>query len=407
MTPRCINLDWLEVFCLEPDPHQPLDANYYRAQGFFVEERDYGTRIYHEMFTVLIDGQPFIEVRRRPKNPLMLSTACHLRLHNRTCYLPHAADLMANWLQVHRYLFQRISRVDICLDFVRFDDNTLPRVFLERYMRHKFAKINQAKRHTHGEDKWTGAIENSVSWGSPTSMIGTKFYNKTMELHDPRTNSYKKPYIRYAWLVNGMIDDMDRCTLKGETQEIWRVEFSIRSDVKRWFVIELDGKAKHYQSIHNTLECYNEYPKLLVIFASLSKHYFRFKRYQIGVRKDRCQDRILFRWNDVQQFVEIDREQLPSSKTPSPLLLTLINKLRVYSQTLLGGDLLDAILKLIAMLEQLQSRQEQSKPWSQAQTLALQQLVARRQAGETDITFQTLLQEIADLLHINKNTMIF
>lgn len=407
MTPRCINLDWLEVFCFESDPHQPCDANYFLSQGYVVDVREYGTRIYNQMFTILQDGEPFIEIRRSPKNPLMSSQACHIRLHNRTCYLPGAADIMANFLQVHRYLFQRISRVDICLDFVRFDDNTLPRVFLERYMRHKFAKINQAKRHTHGEDKWTGAIENSISWGSPSSMISTKFYNKTLELYDPKTNSYGKPYIRYAWLNCGLIDDMDRCTLNGETQEIWRVEFSIRSSVKRWFVIELDGKAKKYQSIHNTLDCYNSYPKLLCIFASLANHYFRFKRYQIGVRKDRCQDRVLFRWQDVQQFVEIDRSDLPSSKTPSPLLLQLIRKLRLYSETLTYGDLLESVLKLLKLLETLQARQEQNNPWSQEQTIAIQQLIARRQAGEQDITLTALMKEVAELLHINEKTAIF
>ena len=407
MTPRCINLDWLEVFCLEPDPHQPLDANYYRAQGYFVEERDYGTRIYNEMFTVLVDGLPYIEVRRNPKNPLMLSTSCHLRLHNRTCYLPHAAELMANWLSEHRYLFQRISRVDICLDFIRFDDNTVPRVFMQRYMRGKFSKINQSNIHSHGSDQWTGRVWNSVSWGSPSSMVGTKFYNKTLELYDPKTNSYAKPYIRYAWLNDGLIDDMDKCTLKGVTQEIWRVEFSIRSGVKRWFVIELNGKNKAYQSIHNTLDCYDSKPKLLCIFASLANHYFRFKRYQIDQRKDRCPDRVLFRWTGVQQFVEVDRDSLPSSKTPDPLLLQVIRKLRVYSQTLISGDLLHTILHLIEMLEKLQTRQEQSKPWSYEQTLAIQQLIARRQAGEQDVTIQALLQEIADLLHINNKTAIF
>lgn len=377
------------------------------SQGYVVDVREYGTRIYNQMFTILLDGEPYIEVRRCPKNPLMASTACHLRLHNRTCYLDDAADLMQRFITAHRYLFQRISRIDLCLDFARFDDNTIPRVFMQRYMRHKFAKINQAKRHTHGEDKWNGAIENSISWGSPSSMISTKFYNKTLELYDPKTDSYRKPYIRYAWLNNGLIDDMDRCTLNGETQEIWRVEFSIRSSVKRWFVIELDGKSKAYQSVHNTLDCYDSKPKQLCIFASLANHYFHFKRYQIGVRKDRCQDRVLFRWNELQQFVEVDRTALPSSKTPSPLLLQLIRKLRLYSQTLSYGDLKESIIKLLALLEQLQLKQEQNNPWSQAQTIAIQQLIARRQAGDVDTTLSALMAEIADLIHINSKTMIF
>lgn len=407
MTPRCINIDWLEVFCFEPSTEQPCDPNYFMSQGYVVDVREYGTRIYNQMFTILQDGEPWIEVRRSPKNPLMHPSACHLRLHNRTCYLDDAADIMQRFITVHRYLFQRVSRIDLCLDFVRFDDNTIPRVFMQRYMRGKFSKLNQSTIHSHGSDAWTGRVWNSVSWGSPSSMISTKFYNKTLELYDPKTNSYGKPYIRYAWLNNGLIDDLDRCTLKGETQEIWRVEFSIRSSVKRWFVIELDGKSKAYQSIHNTLDCYDTKPKQLCIFASLANHYFHFKRYQIGQRKDRCQDRVLFKWNELQQFVEVDRTTLPSSKTPSPLLLQLIRKLRLYSQTLTYGDLYQTVLRLLQLLEQIQLKQEQNNPWSQQQTLAIQQLISRRQAGDTDATLTALMSEIADLLHINSKTMIF
>lgn len=76
---RCVNLDWLEVFCFEDG--EPHDANYFRREGFVVDEREYGTRIYHQMFT-LNDrlGHPFLEVRRSPKSLLMPSAATHLRL---------------------------------------------------------------------------------------------------------------------------------------------------------------------------------------------------------------------------------------------------------------------------------------------------------------------------------------
>ena len=49
---RCINVDWLEVYALEPID-QPHNADYFRACGFEVMQRDYGTRIYEEMFKFL------------------------------------------------------------------------------------------------------------------------------------------------------------------------------------------------------------------------------------------------------------------------------------------------------------------------------------------------------------------
>ena len=37
-----------------------------------------------------------------------------------------------------------------------------------------------------------------------------------------------------------------------------------------------------------------EKKKILVMFASLARHYFRFKKYEENKRKDRCKDKILF-----------------------------------------------------------------------------------------------------------------
>ena len=46
-----------------------MNAEYFRNQGYVVIERDYGTRVYSEMFTIEDEhGQPFIEVRRNPQS---------------------------------------------------------------------------------------------------------------------------------------------------------------------------------------------------------------------------------------------------------------------------------------------------------------------------------------------------
>lgn len=403
---RCINLDWLEVFCFEIG--EPHDADFFRRAGFVVDERDYGTRIYNQMFTLMgDDGHPLLEVRRSPKSLLMPQQATHLRLVNRSCYFDNAADVMAEFIDRYNYTFQRISRVDICLDFVRFDDNTLPRVFMQRYMRGKFSKINQANIRAHGSDNWTGRVWNSVSWGSPSSMIGTKFYNKTLELYDPKTDSFGKPYIRYAWFEAGLIDNIDRCTLNNEQQEIWRVEFSIKSSVKRWSVIELDGKSKHYQSLHNTLDCYDCKDKLLTMFAALQQHYFHFKRYVMGQRKDRCPDRRLFNFNIAQTLVKPEHPETLSQRKPDAQLLNLIKNLRNY---ILVADSMEArhlSTQLLGLLERLQLRQELENPASYRELIALQTLMQRRVNGEPNQTYESILAEVAEYLKLNEKTLPF
>lgn len=403
---RCINLDWFEVFAIEPNGGG--DMPFFVSNGFFVDNRGYGTRIYHEMFTLIgSDGNPLLEIRRRPKNPLMPSGSCHIRLVNATCYRENAADIMRQFLNQYGYTFCNVSRADICLDFVLFDDNTRPRVFMQRYMRGKFSKVNQANIHAHGSDRWTGRVWNSVSWGSPSSPISTKFYNKTLELYDPSTDSYGKPHIRFAWLNAGLIDDFERCTLNNQAQEIWRVEFSIKSAVKNWVTIELDGNAKKYYSIRNNIDMYDSKEKLLTMFASLSQHYFHFKRYQMGVRKDRCPDRKLFQWNGNQPIYVVEHPDMVSSRTPDPLLLQLIHKLRVYIDVSATITTREPSIKLLQLLQRYAVTQEMSHPASFEERRALQLLLDARLHGEQSITYNALLDEIRKLMNIGDKVAIF
>ncbi len=386
-------------------------------QGFVVHERPYGTRVYNQMFTIDgDDGQPLLEVRRDPKSKaplgLHLPEECHLRLHNRTCYFDNAAELLQQFIATYGYEFKRISRVDICLDFERFDYGDDPMQFLTRYIKHRYAKINQAHRTTHGEDRWSGCLDNSVSWGSPSSDVGTKMYNKTMELYNRHDASYSKPYILWNWKTCGLIDDPVHC-LKGAgaeqyTPQIWRVEFSIRSSVKRWFKIELNGEKGHYQSIANTLPMYSGRPQLLTLFASLSNHYFHFKKFENGKRKDRCQDKLLFNWQSQQVTYKVGRETASIGATANYVkpMQSLLNKIRYYQSTHIDTEIREACNVLIRSMEGECLRSQMTAPWSRAELLALQQALSCKVRGEnTDVAI--LLAELKELLRINDNTAIF
>lgn len=415
---RCVNLDWLEVHCLEPygDPH---DAEYFRRVGLTVMERDYGTRVYKEMFTVNDAlGNPFVEVRRAPYSTgyagIHDERECHLRLVNAACYLDNAADLMQQFIDTYHYEFNRITRVDICLDFERFDEGDDPAVFLSRYLRQVYSKINQGNITAHGADRWNGQVWNSVSWGSPTSAIGTKFYNKTMELYDPATGTYRKPHIRYAWLKCGLIDDFHKVLKRKDdgyyTPLIWRVEFSIRSSVKKWFAIELNGEAKHYQSIRNTLDMYDCREKLLTLFASLQQHYFHFKHYDKEQRKDRCPDKVLFKWNGMQVTYKVGRDDtlsiLGEGAKQSKPYDTLLKKLRLYQQEKPKKDIVEACQVIIRAIEGDMLRSDLRNPFSYHELLALQRALSMKASGDdTDVV--VLMQEVKKLLKLNDKTAIF
>lgn len=407
---RCINLDWLEVHAREP--HDVcLNASFFIGQGWNVKERLYGTRVYREMFTLCTPfDEPLIEIRRNPASQGLMGihdyNECHIRLSNRSCYFDNAAGFLNEFLQKYRYYDIRVSRVDICLDFVRFDRGDEPQAFVRRYFRHKYAKINQGRISSHGEDTWAGQEWNSLSWGSRNSSVTTKMYNKTLELYDVKLDYFAKPYIRQAWLKCGMIDDLQRCTKDGQTVNVWRVEFSLSSSVKKWLRIELDGKEKKYQSILNTLECYDSKEKLLVKFASLAAHYFRFKVFEKNVRKDRCEDKILFDFNEHERVYKVGRNEnvLGSGQTFKARYNRLIEKIQAYQQSHYGGEICKACDILIQAMSEENMRSDLANPWSQEELFTLRELIRLRTADK-DMSYEVAMNEIKKLLSISQRVL--
>lgn len=407
---RCVNIDWLELHAYEP-LMGTLNADYFRRNGYHVEEREYGTRVYREMFTILDShGYGMIEIRRNPSSQglhgIHQFNECHIRLTNRTCYWDNAADMLNNFVRKHQYYNVRISRVDICLDFATFDSGDDPAAFIRRFLKHKYSKINQGRIHAHGEDTWSGQDWNSLSWGSKTSPVSTKMYDKTMELLNAKLGTYNKPYIRQAWLLSGLIDDIDRCTLNGETQRIWRVEFSLMSSVRGWIPIELDGKTHNYQSIRNTLEVYSSRENMLVIFASLAQHYFRFKYYEEGKRKDRCKDKILFRWREVEQTYKIGKPD--TALGPGNKMFEQWNRLLImlerFRPNLRTTDLQDAYNVMVAAVKDEVMRANLNNPYSTNELNTLKLLMKIR-FDHPEFSYDAAMDLVKGFLHINEKTL--
>jgi hypothetical protein len=333
------------------------------------------------------------------------------------CYFPHAASIMQQFIDDHHYEFHHIARVDICYDFEKFDYGDDPKDFMQRFMMGKYSKINQANIHAHGSDEWAGRVWNSVSWGSPSSDIGTKFYNKTLELYDPTTKTYGKPYIRQAWQVCGLVDNattLEKCSDDGTTYipTIWRVEFSIRSSVRKWFTIRLNGKEKAIQSIRNTLDMYDTDEKLLAMFAALTQHYFHFKHlikryafYKEGhtsgnpLRKDRCPDKLLFNWKSQQMTIKPEKENVAGTDKPDRTLLRLLSYLKEYRDTTHDMKIRNTCDVLITHLTEKMEHLDQSNHANRWDVLALQTTLSSKLKGCT-VDPALLLKTMMEELHL-------
>ena len=405
MAKRCVNIDWLEVYALE-DITRAHDADYFLQCGFQVFERAYGTRVWSQMFTLCdIYGDPMLEVRRAPISTVanggfLEINACHLRFVNRYCYHNNPISLLRDFMKAYNYSYKSIYRIDLCLDFEKFDSGDDPQKFLSRYLTGKYSKINQSDAAGRWKDLWDSRDMNSVSWGSWYSPIGTKLYNKSKELEQVKD----KPYIKQAWFLTGLVNDPVSC-LKERTDKqtgkltvykpaIWRLEFSIKSKTKGWMLIELNGNRKQYYSIRNNLEMYDSKEKQLTMMDSLIKHYFHFKLVEPGKPKYECKDKVLFKFAQSETFYKVEH---PASSMPkSTELQRLLKHLQKYKLTHTRQELQDAVNLIIAAIEQEDLKRHLSTPFNRAELIALQEAF-RRSKGEADNTVTDIEKFVYDL----------
>lgn len=426
---RCINLDWLEVYVLESNERYPCNAEYFRKQGYNVREREYGTRVYKEMFEIMSDmGDPLIEIRRNPASGSstfqgLCEQSSHIRLPNWMLYQGEPISFLRDFLSKHDYIFKRIFRIDIAYDFERFDSGDYPAKFARRYIERKFRKINQCELSAHAKDSWADFTWQSLKWGSPSSMVTTKLYNKTLELRQGKND---KPWIKTCWMLNGLIDNPMSMTKKNDLgqlykPEIWRVEFSLTSQADGYISIEMNHANKPYkQTIPHLLSLYDSQDKLWQRFQDLAYNYFHFKvnerkKARKGVasnaldwvrsrndnewqRKDRCADKVLFKWDANHKFMRLTNA--PSLRKPDRDEQILKRRLLAYRAV--HGDpkirlACDTLVQYIDKLDALRFVPLGDNP----ERLAIQRTLSAKLNGD-ERAAQTILQEMIAILKDNE-----
>ena len=347
MPMKCVNIDWLEVFCSENALCSP---EYFRSRGYNVNIRPYGTPQYSMMFTIQDEAKrDVIEIRRNPyslksQGGIFNENDCHIRLSNRTCYCPDPIGYLRRFLLDHGYRLKLISRIDICLDFETFDNDMSPGFFVSEYMRGAFLKLHQSRLHSygsdyevslaaHGNDTIKTKVWNSLSWGSKKSSVTTKMYNKSLEMRQKK----KKHYIINKW---------EKAGLRPDVNDIWRVEFSLSSAIKGYVRID-DGEL-----LPSSLSLYDNEDKLWRAWSGCASRLFVFVDKATATRKSRMKKLQLFNINDdVCKPVELSTEEDPTRT--ERMLIRYLNKLRKDNQLSKAED--DAVVTIKELIQRIRN----------------------------------------------------
>lgn len=287
------NLDWLEVFCLEPINFNVIAALEYFNYDFKL--RPYGTPIYRDVVTVYIGSLECFEIRCHPYSSILDKRSAHIKLCNRFCYYEKSVEFLLEFINCFGYEFKNISRIDLALDFNCFANGASVSTFIQRYLNNTYAKINQSRVGIHGKDTFDDKVWNSLKWGSESSEVTTKLYNKTLEMKETK----RKFYIIDTWKQNGL--DLEK--------DVWRIEFSLKSGYK----IAVPNYDEGYIDIlDNNINWYIDNSNKLRMWKVLYKKYFDFRRTQYTnrgtkQRKDRCKRVELFNLDDLKKSTYLTR----------------------------------------------------------------------------------------------------
>ena len=277
-------IDWLEIYCIE---RKNIDIkSRLELRGYKVEVMPYTTRIYGQVLNVYKgDSEPCFTICRKPlsvrqhgSNGILKAGSCHIKLHNHLCYMDNVGAVAMKCCKDAGVTIQSISRIDICADFQYFYNGMHPSTLIKGFASEKYLKIGQPRFTLHGTTEKGYNYYNSVLFGSKSSSVYTRFYEKSLEMREVA----QKDWIVDCWRSLGF--DLDN-------KQVWRVEFAVHGPGRK----TLDRKTGEVQEI--TVQDLCSRDRIKFLFISLAKRYFVFTKADTATRKYNQERLVLFDLN--------------------------------------------------------------------------------------------------------------
>lgn len=275
--PYAINVDWLQVFCHDSNTGN-LGEIYFENSAYEFILLPHGSRHFKELWEVYNeDGDKYAIIQRIPHSSIISSDGAIIQLCNRELYRPHYAAEFILFLSAHKFTYKSISRLDVCFDSNILRNRLRHSNFIKKIMNGLVLKNNQNKV------QWNfSSIANvgkpmecnSCSFGSKSSAVSTKMYNKTLEMKEQKN----KPYIQENWVCNGL----------NVNEDVWRIEISIKSDASTTIRTE---SGEIFRLSADSLKMQQNVED---IFFSYASKYFSFKTNTGRANKTRMPEFLIF-----------------------------------------------------------------------------------------------------------------
>lgn len=303
---KLLTMDWIQMHVKIPVIYEKSTIheknivnadtfNLFSDHRFIVTDSNKRTIHYKKLYYVFqnVEGIEIKigEIQCLPHVSFISPDSAILKLENRILYYENYLTIIQDLLDSLNLRFVNYSRLDFALDFNYFDNNISPVdfigniaasrwVFSGRKTQTHFGQIessefNEFSLHTIGRNY------NALKLGSRKSPVTLQLYNKTKEM----LKKASKPWIREFWDTNNLKDD---------TNDIWRLEFTLRKSDKSLLDYET-GECIDWTDI-NLIQSNN----LSKIYSSLLNQHFQVaEKDESNLKKQFCRLQIVSLFNDI------------------------------------------------------------------------------------------------------------
>lgn len=221
-----VNIDWLSLsYSLELRFNEQEDL-FLKCPDSWTIEHFSGTNIYqHRICYYNKFGEKMLTCLYFPKSKIIPKYMALVEVANKCLYSHEWEYIISNLSNIfHDGIITGISRLDLCCDFQKFmDENCLEKSaknLLKKFESGQFAVLGKREgasfySYDRSEEGKIVTDVKQLSFGSKTTQIKWKIYNKTREIQEnSKTNEDYKKYILENWALNGF--DVTKCTYRLE-----------------------------------------------------------------------------------------------------------------------------------------------------------------------------------------------
>ncbi len=213
---KLLNIDWLTLSCsggLESNDPNLVVERQYLDNGAPRTSRQYGnlSKIYYK-------NQLIATTESEPHSQIIPANNVRVKIENRILYLRNTKNIVQNMLNALDLKFNQISRLDVAMDFQKFDNGLNPENLIRRFVKNEYVKVGRGKFAIIGSQKVVQHRFEYMRWGSKSTGKQMYLYNKTNEFKETKD----KRYIRELWEMEGLTG-----------KDVWRLELSITGNQQK------------------------------------------------------------------------------------------------------------------------------------------------------------------------------